>query len=234
MRTIGVKRVIQFNWPKVLGGFGTAIGGLMTWRRLPIGARVVVAGAAIWTPLSLAASWWVYDRSPLAAWRFFAGSVASPKSILVVTAGFDEVSQPLRTVFPEAKFTIVDVVADPEPSVRRARALYPSEAPIVDPARLDQQGAVELIVFAQSAHEVRDVAQSNAMFAAARAALTANGRVVVVEHLRDLANAIAFGPGVLHFQSRRHWLAGFEAGGLEVVDHQTITPLVHCWVLKAS
>lgn len=234
MRTRGVAQVAQFNWPKIVGGAVVSLVGLSTWRWLPLPARLLTLGAAFWTPVSLAASWWVYDHSPLGQWRFFDHLLpAPPTRILVIVAGFDEVSPALAEVYPEAELTVIDVVATPEASVRRARALYPSAAPVVDPAQLGQEGSYDLVLFAQSAHEIRDPIRRHAMFASARSAMTGGGRTVVVEHLRDAPNLVAFGPGALHFQSEPTWLSSFATGGLRIDAEISVTPLVRCWVLKA-
>lgn len=245
----GVIQVAQFNWPKVLGSVVVGAAGLAGWRRLPWWLRLGTLGALFWTPVSLAASWWVYDRSPLRRWRFVAdGLPRAPRTVLVVVAGFDEVSPVLAEVFGGARIDVVDVVAEPEPSVRRARRLYPAHAPVVDPAALGADHAYDLVLFARSAHEIRDPRTRHAMFAAARRAAAGDGdradgsdgaggpegsggRVVVVEHVRDLVNAVAFGPGFWHFQTAATWRTSFAAGGLKVQEHGTVTPLVHCWTL---
>lgn len=72
------------------------------------------------------------------------------------------------------------------------------------------------------------------MFTAARQSLTEHGRVVVVEHLRDVPNALAFGPGALHFTAERTWSATFAAADLVLARHATVTPLVHCYTLARA
>lgn len=237
MNLRGVRQVAEFNWPKLLGGTAVAGAGLAMWRRLPWWGRVGTLAAAYAVPASLLASWWTYDLSPLRRWRFFIPHLSGETGrILLVIAGFDEVSATLAEVFGDSRIDVVDVVAEPEATVRRARKLYPAEAPVIDPRALgvgEASGDYDLVLFAQSAHEIRDPLTRATMFAAARTALRGGGAVVVVEHLLDLPNAVAFGPGALHFHTERAWLASFAAGGLRVRQHSTVMPLVHCWVLEA-
>lgn len=233
----GVRQVAEFNWPKLVGGTVAAGAGLALWRRLPWWGRAATLAATYAVPASLVAAWWTYDVSPLKHWRFFVPHLSGEtRRILLVVAGFDEVSATLAEVFPAATIDVVDVVSEPEATVRRARKLYPAEAPVVDPRSLgagESAGRYDLVLFAQSAHEIRDPLVRATMFAAARVAVRDGGAVVVVEHLLDPANAVAFGPGALHFHTRRAWLASFAAGGLRVRQHLTVLPLVHCWVLEA-
>ena len=65
-------------------------------------------------------------------------------------------------------------------------------------------------------------------------ALDDQGCVVLVEHLRDWKNFLAFGPGFLHFHSRRSWLRTIHDAGLAIVQEGSITPFVTCFVLCRS
>ena len=59
-----------------------------------------------------------------------------------------------------------------------------------------------------------------------RRRLAPHGRAVLVEHLRDWPNLIAFGPGFLHFLSRRTWLHTIAESRLRIVREFSITPFV--------
>jgi hypothetical protein len=49
---------------------------------------------------------------------------------------------------------------------------------------------------------------------------------VLVEHTRDAASFLAFGPGFLHFLPRSEWLRLVAASGLRVAKELRITPFV--------
>ncbi len=58
------------------------------------------------------------------------------------------------------------------------------------------------------------------------------GQILLVEHLRDWANFIAFGPGFLHFHSEQDWQRSISDSGLRVEQDFRVTPFVRCFVLR--
>jgi hypothetical protein len=54
----------------------------------------------------------------------------------------------------------------------------------------------------------------------------------VVEHLRDWANFLAFGPGFLHFLAEQAWQQAAAAGGLRIEKRLRVTPFVNVFVLR--
>ena len=55
--------------------------------------------------------------------------------------------------------------------------------------------------------------------------------MVLVEHLRDWVNAVAFGPGFWHFHSETTWRHDLREAGLRVEAERKVTPFVRCFTL---
>ncbi len=119
----------------------------------------------------------------------------------------------------------------------RARRLYPTTEPFT-PARAwslplpnTDRDAIFLLF---AAHEVRAPVDRTALLRETCRALNEDGRVVMVEHLRDLPNFLAFGPGFLHFHSVRSWRKSIRKAGLQIERQSRLTPFVRCFVLRKA
>jgi hypothetical protein len=62
-------------------------------------------------------------------------------------------------------------------------------------------------------------------------ALRQDGQIVVVEHLRDVPNFLAYNIGFFHFLSGREWSHNFQHAGLIIVRRSKITPFVNVFIL---
>lgn len=226
-RIEGVRNVVVFNWPKyavalILLGLTPLIGGA-----LGIGLALAVT---IPTAMSLIATHWVYDRSDLYELPWLDGIGLSPRRVLLLHAGFDEIRSFLEDKLPGARIQEHDFFSSsdtPEASIRRAR-----KSGSTAPRDLTGVTHIDLAIAFLSAHELRDSERRAQLFRDAAATLTPGGALVVVEHLRDLPNAIAYSIGVGHFLSRRSWEDTFRRAGLTLVGERTHTPLVHTFILK--
>jgi SAM-dependent methyltransferase len=122
-----------------------------------------------------------------------------------------------------------------EPSIAVARQLARNAVP-AEPADYRHlplpKGTIDAALLLLSAHELRSEAARSALFAELRRVLGPGGRVVVAEHLRDWTNFLAFGPGFLHFHSRRTWLRCFSRHRFDVHREFSITPFVRIFVLR--
>jgi hypothetical protein len=195
--------------------------------------------AAYFIFVSLGVSHIVYDRSDLYRWGWLDRALqgVSMRRAIFCHSGFDETSLELRENFSDAEWDTLDHY-DPERmtehSIHRARALFPP-TPGTLSCRYDAwplpAESADVVFGLLAIHELRGEAERTAWFAEARRSLRKGGRVVLAEHLRDLANFLAFGPGFLHFHSLASWRPCWEAAGLHSLDYFPVTPFVQIIVL---
>jgi SAM-dependent methyltransferase len=196
------------------------------------GLATAAAGAIYWSAASLVACWWIYDRSGLRRWTWIARELSRPpQRWAVLHAGLDEASESIALSYPRGHGTVVDFfdpAAMPGRSIRRARKADASSSPARGPTAAlpfaDRELDAAFIIFA--AHEVRRRADRVRLFREVHRVLRAGGKLVVVEHVRDGANFLAFGPGFLHFLRRGEWLRVARESGLLAVRDYRFTPFV--------
>ena len=243
--TRGVRQIVRFNWPFYAAGAAGAAAVFVAIDRLPDGApgRTVLGIASgflfLWLAGSVAASWIIYDRSRLMRWDWIVKVLGfRPRAWMNIHAGLDESTPALRRLLGGSAGRALDIF-DPfettEPSILRARRLARNE---VAPEAVNfrhlpaPHGSIDAAFLLLSAHELRSHDARTALFAEVARVLSPEGRLVVVEHLRDWANFVAFGPGFLHFHSRKTWLECFAAANLDVLSEFSITPFVRIFVLR--
>jgi SAM-dependent methyltransferase len=237
--------IVRFNWPfYAAAGTVTAAAPFVIprlpdiwWIRLP--AYAGAALVAMWLVASLVASWIVYDRSRLMQWDWVLQALGfDPLSWINIHAGHDASSDALRRIFKDARGRVFDIFSPEEMSERsiaRARTLATNAAASehVDYRRLPlPSGTIDAAMLLLSAHELRSDEARGALFTELRRVLGPGGRVVVAEHLRDWANFMAYGPGFLHFHSRRTWVRCFSRHRFDIHAEFSITPFVRIFVLR--
>ena len=240
----GLLQILRYNQPMFAKTGAAALAAILALVLLPMPRLVAVvatagiAAALLWSVSSLLVSHWIYDRSPLSEWDWLADHFPTPpRRWTSVHAGLDETFGALPRIFPAAGGTVLDVY-DPaemtEPSIARARRLsLDRTAKAADFRTLPLPDASQDAVFLIFAvHELRRPESRLRFFQEIARALAPGGRAVLVEHLRDGRNFLAFGPGFLHFLPRREWLRLAEAAGLAVREDFRVTPFVAVLVLE--
>jgi SAM-dependent methyltransferase len=251
--TRGVRQIVRFNWPLyALAGAALAIAPPVIARLpLPGAFRVLLFAATglvgFWAAASLLASWIVYDRSPLMRWDWLPRALGfKPDAWINIHSGLDESTPALRALFGAGGGRVFDMFAPgdmTERSIVRARLrslgeLRAGKRAAQQPEHADfrhlpvPKGTMEAALLLLSAHELRTDEARIALFTELRRVLGPGGRVVVAEHLRDAANFLAFGPGFLHFHSRRTWTRCFARTRFDIHAEFPITPFVRVFVLR--
>ena len=241
----GLRQIVRFNWPfYAMAGAAIALIPVAV-HRLPLGAAArrgldtATAAAGFWIVASLVTSWIVYDRSRLMRWTWVPEALRGlPRTWLNIHAGLDESTPALRTLLNGSHgrvFDIFDPAEMTEPSIARARSLARNEI-AAEPADFRHlpapDASIDAALLLLSAHELRTDAARSAFFAELHRVVAARGAVVVAEHLRDWANFVAFGPGFLHFHSRRTWTRCFTRTRFAIERDFSITPFVHAFILR--
>ena len=241
----GVLQILHFNWRMYLATAASIVAALVAWTVLPLAGRAVLLIAAapvlFWMVASLAVSHYVYDRFPLYDLHWLERALAHvPRRWINIHAGWDETSQLLQAIFPDAVGEAVDLfdpVVMTETSIRQARQANHAGIPST-PAHYDalpfENGTVDTAVVIFAAHELRRSEQRVKFFREVTRVLTSDGECLLMEHARDIWNFLAFGPGFLHFFPQRTWRQAARQAGLEVRTELTMTRFVHVFVMRRA
>ena len=238
----GTWNIIRFNWPFYV--LSAALVFLLLIIRtyltgpLQIAIDILLVLTVLFTMVSLIVSWYVYDHSNLYALDWLDDlPVNETDRVMNINTGFDE-----TTCLLSEKFSGIDITAldfyDPQkhtaPSIKRARAAYPplpgTRKVSTDDINLDGQSADKIFAI-MSAHEIRDPDEREIFFKELNRLLASNGQIVVVEHLRDIANMFAYNVGAFHFHTRAAWLKAFSSGQLKIDREIKITPFITAFFL---
>jgi len=218
----GVGEIVRYNWTQYLAGIcavtilmGLAVAAhsleLAWWYMVPL-----AAGAALalwWLLASLVASWWVYDLSGIRPYGWLRQMVKSPAGRWAyVHTGLDECGYKMRNEPGAGQGMILDTFdagTMTEVSVRRARQITSVERRPDAECRWDawptKGNQLDTIYFIFAAHELRQAIDRENLFKEAARSLALSGQIVLVEHVRDWRNFLAYGPGFMHFWPEKEW-----------------------------
>lgn len=243
----GMMTIAQFNWPFYVVAVVVLIASLtglflLAGLALKLVCGMALAGSAYFLVGSLGVSHFIYDRSDLYRWEWFKRAMrgANLRQAIFCHSGFDETSTELRERCGALQWQILDhfdASRMTEASIRRARAKFPPTAGTL-PSRYDAwpvaAESADVVIALLAIHELRRETERSAWFAESKRCLRQGGRVVLVEHMRDAANFLAFGPGFLHFHSPASWRRCWVGAGFRSIDEFRITPFVRIFVLSAT
>ncbi len=183
-------------------------------------------------------SYYIYDLSGFYELKWLSNlNAKAGDRIACVNAGFDETGSLIREKLNTSIFTFdfYEIDKHTEVSIKRARDKYPPDQNAI---RLSDYGSplahapFDFIFVVFAAHEIRDQTERSAFFSCLRKSIADNGRVVVIEHLRDLPNLVAYTIGAFHFYSKNNWRNVFSASDLKIENEIKHTPFVSLFQLK--
>jgi SAM-dependent methyltransferase len=153
----------------------------------------------------------------------------SPKMIVNINAGFDETSFIIKDRFPSADLKVFDFYnaeRHTEAAIKRAREVslvYPHTQQISSISIPLEDHSVDIVFLLSAAHEIRSDEEKALFLKECHRVCKPNGKVIMVEHLRDLPNFIAFTVGFTHFFSRATWKNAFALAGFSSFHENKFT-----------
>jgi SAM-dependent methyltransferase len=155
---------------------------------------------------------------------------------LNINAGFDETSYILESILPNSKLQVYDFYnakQHTEPAIIRARKVslfYPNTQQINSNSIPLNDNSVDNIFLLSSIHEIRSFDEKVRFLKECRRVCNPNSSVIMVEHLRDFPNFIAFTIGFTHFFSKTTWKKAFEDAGFTSFKENKFTPFMSIFI----
>jgi len=177
----GMLSIVRFNWPFYVAAIAVSIASfagvfLLAGMALKVACGAAFASAAWFLFGSLGVSHLIYDRSELYRWSWLERVLrgANVRQAILCHCGFDEASSGLRTLLGDVQWQLLDhfdAERMTEPSIRRARAMFPP-TPGTLPSRYDAwpvaAESTDVVLGLLAIHELRSEAERRAWFAEAR------------------------------------------------------------------
>lgn len=239
-RFSGTTNIIRFNRGKYAAAALAVIAlaaAAVVEASVRVPSLIAVGAIVVGVVASVGVSYWVYDASELYEFEW-SNAIQNNDRVAVVHAGFDEVSETLqaRHGSPLHSVSFYNRLEITEASIRRAQDHNDAAAALTAEAGqpLLAVGEFDRVVAFMCLHELRTAGARQELLIELKDGLGEGGRLVVVEHLRDLPNAIAFSIGVFHFMPRSSWGTDFAAAGLQIVSEKKTTPFVSEFVLSRA
>lgn len=240
----GVLNILSFNRHFYL--FGLAVLAALFASRLflkwPDTVFVLVTIAFLYGLLMpLIVSAYVYDFSGFYNFNWLTNQVkndAAIKLIVNINAGFDETSFIINHKFPNADLKVFDFYnakQHTEPAIKRARKVslvYPGNQQIASASIPLQDNSGDIIFLLSAAHEIRSHEEKIVFLKECHRICKPGGKVIMVEHLRDLPNFLAFSIGFTHFFSRYTWKDAFKKAGFSSFQETKFTPFMSVFNCK--
>ena len=234
----GVLNILSFNRHFYIIGLGvlalvTASWILLEWPNILFWIITIAFLYGLIMPLIVSA--YVYDFSGYYNFDWLKSlniENSNAKHIVNINAGFDETSFILKSNFSESDLKVFDFYNEKqhtEPAIIRARKvslLYPNTQLIKSNTIPLKNKSVDIIFLLSAVHEMRSNEEKIEFLKECHRICKTDGQVIMVEHLRDLPNFLAFSIGFTHFFSRKVWKNAFTSAGFSSFNETKFTPFM--------
>ncbi len=196
---------------------------------------IIISGFLYGLIMPLIVSAYVYDFSGYYNFNWlkdFKFTDSVHKQILNINAGFDETSFIIKNFFPKSDFKVFDFYNQEkhtEQAIVRARKVslvYPNTQQIILNTISLKDNSVDLIFLLSAAHEIRSQKEKIEFLKECKRVCKSTGKVIMVEHLRDFPNFLAFTIGFTHFFSKTTWKRAFKEAGFSNFEEKKFTPFM--------
>ena len=235
-------KILRFNWRRYILTIAACSAGFLLFDFVVASVLrwivfMALCVAVFWMLTSLIVSHWVYDRSDIYDWNWMADWFhKEPTNWTHIHAGLDDSSAGIKAIFPRSAGTVFDIfdekemTEEPISEARKDSVPSGTRANFRDLPVGDQSFEAIFLIFA--AHEIRRAESRDDFFKELYRISPINGCVLILEHLRDWKNFLAFGPGFLHFLGRREWLRLAKGAGFTLEREGAMTPFVRVFLLR--
>lgn len=185
--------------------------------------------------MPLIVSAYVYDFSGYYNFQWLTKLISNSEKIKLITninAGFDETSFIIKDKFPGSDIKVFDFYnakRHTEPAIIRARKVslvYPNTQSILSNLIPLNDNTVDIVFLLSAVHEIRSHDEKVQFLKECHRICKPNGKVIMVEHLRDFPNFVAFSVGFTHFFSRSVWKNAFQRAGFTSFKETKFTPFM--------
>ncbi|MES2412056.1 MAG: methyltransferase domain-containing protein [Bacteroidota bacterium] len=234
----GVLNILSFNRHFYVFGFialALIIGSELLFNWSDSLYWIVILGFIYGLTMPLIISAYVYDFSGFYNFDWLRKlniEDSESKLNLNINAGFDETSFIIKKILPKSDLQVYDFYnakQHTEPAIIRARKVsifYPNTMQINSNAIPLNDNSVDNIFLLSAIHEIRKHDEKVQFLKECHRVCKPNGNVIMVEHLRDFPNFIAFTIGFTHFFSKTTWKKAFTDAGFTSFQETKFTPFM--------
>ena len=238
----GVKNILSFN--RHFYVVGLIVLGIFNLCLFLLNASLIIQYTitivffiGLLMPLIISA--YVYDFSGFYEFKWLKHIKLESKNVVLnINAGFDETSYILNRKLKPKSFRVYDFYdkyKHTEPAIKRARRLglvYPNTKFVNSQKIQLEDNSVDAIFFISALHEIRQSEERIQFLKECKRVCKTNAKVVLVEHLRDLPNFLAFSIGFTHFFSKNTWVSDFNKAGFTLDNSLKFTRFMSILTFK--